>query len=169
MDASRRTASVLRLRFSIPLANRPQRLSQAIVRSTIGAFWEDHEPFALIRTLNNFCLESGGDLRKIRVEERPLMGVTFCSLATSHMQGAEPAATDDKINALKRATSEIADRPLGSSHHIINNATACQHDSKIRAERAACNNRLSGEIRGGGEITRLRAASPAFNKSSASA
>ena len=24
------------------------------------AFWEDHEPFGLIRTFNNFCLESGG-------------------------------------------------------------------------------------------------------------
>jgi len=24
------------------------------------AYWEDHEPFGLMRTFNNFCLESGG-------------------------------------------------------------------------------------------------------------
>jgi hypothetical protein len=54
------------------------------------------------------------------------------------------------------------------SHHIISNATAYQHSSKVRAGQAACINRLSGEIRGGREITRLRGASPVFNKSSAS-
>jgi hypothetical protein len=59
---------------------------------------------------------------------------------------------------LKCATSEIADRSLSLSHHIIDNATACQHGSKIRARQAVCINRLSGEIRRGGEITRLRAA-----------
>jgi hypothetical protein len=37
------------------------------------------------------------------------------------------------------------------------------------AGRRRSRRRLSGEIRGGGEITRLRGASPAFNKSSASA
>ncbi len=35
MDASLRKATALRLRFSQSLANRRQRLSQAIVRSTI--------------------------------------------------------------------------------------------------------------------------------------
>jgi hypothetical protein len=86
----------------------------------------------------------------------------------SHAERRGRSSTDDKINALKRAPSEIADRPLSLSQHIISNATACQHSGKIRAGQAACINRLSGEIRGGSEITRLRGASPAFNKSSAS-
>ena len=46
MDASRRKANALRLRFSKSLARRRQRLSQAIVRSTIQRFGRTTKPLA---------------------------------------------------------------------------------------------------------------------------
>jgi hypothetical protein len=46
MEASRRKASALRLRFSKSLARRRQRLSQAIVRSTIQRFGRTTNPLA---------------------------------------------------------------------------------------------------------------------------
>ena len=46
MDARRRNARALRLRHSQSLANRRQRLSQAIVRSTIQRFGNTVNPFA---------------------------------------------------------------------------------------------------------------------------
>jgi hypothetical protein len=46
MDASRRKANALRLRFSKSLAKRRQRFSQAIVRSTIQRFGRTTNPLA---------------------------------------------------------------------------------------------------------------------------
>ena len=37
------------------------------------AFWEDHEPFGMIRTFDDFCFEAGKDLGKIGIEERALI------------------------------------------------------------------------------------------------
>ena len=48
MEASFRKASAVRLRFSQSLANRRQRLSQAMVRSTIQRFGSTMKP--LIRS-----------------------------------------------------------------------------------------------------------------------
>ena len=48
MEASLRKASAVRLRFSQSLANRRQRLSQAMVRSTIQRFGSATKP--LIRS-----------------------------------------------------------------------------------------------------------------------
>jgi hypothetical protein len=75
MDASRRKASALRLRFSKSLARRRQRLSQAMVRLNYPAFWKNHKPFGLIGTFDDFRLEVRKDLRKIGIKERPLIGV----------------------------------------------------------------------------------------------
>ena len=47
MDASLRKASAFRLRFSQSLANRRQRLSQAIVRSTIQRLGSATKPLTL--------------------------------------------------------------------------------------------------------------------------
>jgi hypothetical protein len=46
MDASRRKANALRLRFSKSLARRRQRLSQAIMRSTLQRFGRTTNPLA---------------------------------------------------------------------------------------------------------------------------
>jgi type I restriction enzyme M protein len=46
MDAKRRNMRAVRLRFSQPLASRRQRLSQAIVRSTIQRLGSVTKPFA---------------------------------------------------------------------------------------------------------------------------
>ena len=37
------------------------------------AFWEDHEPFGMIRTFDDFCFEAGEDLGKIGIEKRALI------------------------------------------------------------------------------------------------
>ena len=37
------------------------------------AFWEDHEPFGMIRAFDDFCFEAGEDLGKIGIEKRALI------------------------------------------------------------------------------------------------
>src|SRR6516164_3381799 len=37
------------------------------------AFWEDHEPFGIIRAFDDFCFEAGEDLGKIGIEKRALI------------------------------------------------------------------------------------------------
>jgi len=59
MDASLRKASALRLRFSQSLANRRQRLSQAMVRSTIHRLGSATKPLTLSDRLTISIPRSG--------------------------------------------------------------------------------------------------------------
>ena len=49
------------------------------------AFWQNHKSFGLIRTFNDFSLQAGEDLRKIGIEERPLM----CTVGKQFLQKRE--------------------------------------------------------------------------------
>ena len=73
MDASLMKASALRLRFSLSLASRRQRLSQAMVRSTtqrLGWTTALHP----IGSLDDLGLEIGQDAGQGAVKDRPLIG-----------------------------------------------------------------------------------------------
>ena len=72
MDASLMKASALRLRFSLSLASRRQRLSQAMVRSTTQRLGWTTKPFT--RSLDDLGLEIGQDAGQGAVKDRPLIG-----------------------------------------------------------------------------------------------
>ena len=73
IDARRRNASALRLRFSQSLASLLQRLSQAIVRSTTQRRGSTTNTFGLIGALDDFSFEVGQDFRERLLEFRPLI------------------------------------------------------------------------------------------------
>src|SRR6266545_213431 len=70
IEASRRNASALRLRFSQSLASLRQRLSQAKVRSTTQRRGESFRP---IGALDDFSFELRQDLRQGLLKVRPLV------------------------------------------------------------------------------------------------
>src|ERR1017187_9640566 len=72
IEARRKNASPLRLRFSQSFASLRQRLSQAMVRSTIQRLGSTANP--LIGSLDDFGVEVGQDFREGVVELRPLVG-----------------------------------------------------------------------------------------------
>ncbi len=79
MDASLRKASALRLRFSQSLANRRQRLSQAMLRSVPDLIRDptpglDDETLDPIGSLDDLGLEMGEDGGQGAVKDRPLIG-----------------------------------------------------------------------------------------------
>ena len=57
IEARRKNASALRLRFSQSLASLRQRLSQAMVRSTIQRLGKTMKPIAPIGSLDDFNVE----------------------------------------------------------------------------------------------------------------
>ena len=67
IDARRKNASALRLRFSQSLASLRQRLSQAMVRSTTQRRGSTTNPFGVIGALDDFSFELRQEFR-----ERPL-------------------------------------------------------------------------------------------------
>ena len=73
IDARRKNASALRLRFSQSLASLRQRLSQAIVRSTTQRGGQHHEAFGLIGALDDFSSEVGQDSLECLLEFWPLI------------------------------------------------------------------------------------------------
>ena len=73
IDARRRKASALRFRFSQSFASRRQRLSQAIVRSTIQRRGKHHKSFGVIGALDDFGFEIGEDFRQGLLEFRSLI------------------------------------------------------------------------------------------------
>ena len=72
IDARRKNASALRFRFSQSFASRRQRLSHAIVRSTIQR-WEHYKSFGVIGALDDFSFEIGKDFRQGLLEFRSLI------------------------------------------------------------------------------------------------
>ena len=68
IDARRKNASALRLRFSQSLASLRQRLSQAMVRSTTQRHGKHHESFGVIGALDDFSFEMRQEFREGRVE-----------------------------------------------------------------------------------------------------
>jgi hypothetical protein len=73
MEASFKNARALRLRFSQSLARRRQRLSHAMVRSTIQRLG-NHEPPGMIGTFNDFGFEARQDFGERLGKKRPLIG-----------------------------------------------------------------------------------------------
>ena len=79
MEASLRKASAVRLRFSQSLANRRQRLSQAMVRSVPDlirdpALGQRHEPLAPIGAFDDLGFEMRQDAGERGAEDRSLVG-----------------------------------------------------------------------------------------------
>src|SRR5262249_14622756 len=73
IEASRRNASALRLRFSQSFASLRQRLSQAKVRSTIQRRGSTTNPFVRSEALDDFSFELWQDLRQGLLKVRPLV------------------------------------------------------------------------------------------------
>src|SRR5436305_9115946 len=73
IEASRRNASALRLRFSQSLASLRQRLSQAKVRSTTQRRGSTTNPFVRSERLTIFSFELRQDLRQGLLKLRPLV------------------------------------------------------------------------------------------------
>ena len=74
MDASLMKASALRLRFSLSLASRRQRLSQAMVRSTTQRLGWTTKPFTRSDRLTISVSRSGRMPARGAVKDRPLIG-----------------------------------------------------------------------------------------------
>ncbi len=74
MDASFKNARALRLRFSQSLARRRQRLSQAIVRSTIQRLGSCTNPLACADRLTISVSTQGRILASALPKSRPLIG-----------------------------------------------------------------------------------------------
>src|SRR5215468_6875949 len=73
IEASRRNASALRLRFSQSFASLQQRLSQAKVRSTTQRRGSTTKSFRPIGALDDFSFELWQDLRQGLLKVRPLV------------------------------------------------------------------------------------------------
>src|SRR5215831_17226573 len=73
IEASRRNASALRLRFSQSLASLRQRLSQAKVRSTTQQRGSTTNPLVRSERLTDFSFELRQDLRQGFLKVRPLI------------------------------------------------------------------------------------------------
>ena len=73
IEASRRNASALRLRFSQSLASLRQRLSQAMVRSTTQRRGSTTNTFGVIGALDDFSFELRQEFRERRVESGSLI------------------------------------------------------------------------------------------------
>ena len=100
IDARRKNASALRLRLSQSLASLRQRLSQAIVRSTIQRRGQHDESFGLIGALDDFSFEVGQDFRRGLLEFRPLIAAVGKQLLQERIHPEQSGKQQDAAVAI---------------------------------------------------------------------
>ena len=88
MEARRRKASALRLRFSQSLARRRQRLSHAMVRSTIQRLGKTESPWR-IGALDDLDVDLPEDLCEGRLKYRPLIAAVGIELLQERIQAEQ--------------------------------------------------------------------------------
>ena len=100
IDARRKNASALRLRFSQSLASLRQRLSQAMVRSTTQRRGQHHKSFGLIGALDDFSFELRQDFRERLLEFRSLIAAVGKQLLQERIHPEQSGKQQDAAVAI---------------------------------------------------------------------
>src|ERR1700716_4490146 len=89
IEARRKNAKAFRLRHSQSLAKRRQRLSQAMVRSTIHRLGQDRKAFCDIGALDDLHVDLPEDFANGGLKDRPLIAAVGIELQQEWMQAKQ--------------------------------------------------------------------------------